>query len=78
MKRGDDDLRVRPGRIRDGGRGASRPKSFVAQVMRAAKKAGHTGSAFGRARGGSGSRFGRAAELRSLFLYDLPAGASSS
>lgn len=59
MRRSDDDLRVRPGRIRDRGRGAAKPKSFVAQVMRAAKKAGHTGSAFGRPRGDSGSRFGR-------------------
>jgi type IV secretory pathway VirD2 relaxase len=59
VRRGDDDLRVRPGRIRDEGRGAAKPKSFVAQVMRAAKKAGHTGPAFGHARGGSGSRFGR-------------------
>lgn len=59
MKRGDVDFQVRPGRIRDGGHGAARPKSFVAQVMRAAKKAGHTGSTFGRPKGGSGSRFGR-------------------
>ena len=34
MSRNDSDLRVRPGRIRDGGRGAARPKSFVGQVMR--------------------------------------------
>ncbi|MBV8191060.1 MAG: DUF3363 domain-containing protein [Alphaproteobacteria bacterium] len=59
MTRGEDDFQVRPGRIRDGGRGVAKPKSFIAQVMRAAKKAGHTGRAFGRARGGSGSRFGR-------------------
>lgn len=60
MARRDDDLRVRPGRIRDGRRGAGKPKSFVAQVMKAAKKAGHTGSRFsggGRKRGRS--RFGR-------------------
>ena len=30
----DNDVRVRPGRIRDSGRGLSRPKSFVGQVMR--------------------------------------------
>ncbi len=60
----DDDLTPRPGRIRD--------KSFVGQVMRAAKKAGHTGRRFGgSSRRGSGSRFGRgrraalAASLRS-------------
>lgn len=59
MSRHDSDLRVRPGRIRDGGRGAARPKSFVGQVMRAARKAGHTGKAFGRKGKTSGSRFGR-------------------
>jgi len=60
----DDDLTPRPGRIRD--------KSFVGQVMRAAKKAGHSGRRFGgSARRGAGSRFGRgrraaaAASLRS-------------
>lgn len=55
----DRDLRIRPGRIRDGGRGAVRPKSFVGQVMRAARKAGHTGKGFGRQGGNRGSRFGR-------------------
>ncbi|MBB2206469.1 relaxase/mobilization nuclease domain-containing protein [Gluconacetobacter takamatsuzukensis] len=56
----DDGLTVRPGRIRHGNQGA-RPKSFVGEVMRAAKKAGHTGTRFGaRGRGGGGgSRFGR-------------------
>lgn len=50
-KRGDD-LRVRPGRIRD--------KSFVGQVMRAAKKAGHSGKRFGGGGNRSGaSTFGR-------------------
>ena len=34
----DNDLHIRPGRIRDGGRGAARPKSFVGQVMRAAQE----------------------------------------
>lgn len=52
MKSRDDDLRVRPGRIRD--------KSFVGQVMRAAKKAGHTGKRFGGGSKRSGrSTFGR-------------------
>ena len=58
MARRDDDFRVRPGHVRDG---ASRKMpSYVAQVTRAAKKAGHTGKRFG---GGAspkgGSRFGR-------------------
>ena len=60
----DDDLTPRPGRIRD--------NSFVGQVMRAARKAGHTGRRFGSGgRSGTGSRFGRgrraavAASLRS-------------
>jgi type IV secretory pathway VirD2 relaxase len=60
MARRDDDLRVRPGRIRDGQRGARKSKSFVAQVMRAAKKAGHTGKRFGSGgRKGGRSTFGR-------------------
>jgi type IV secretory pathway VirD2 relaxase len=60
MNQRDNEIRVRPGRIRDSGRGLSRPKSFVGQVMRAAKKAGHVGDSFGRGKGGaSRSRFGR-------------------
>jgi type IV secretory pathway VirD2 relaxase len=60
MSQRDNDLRVRPGRIRDRGRSSSRPKSFVGQVMRAAKKAGHVGDSFGRGKGGaSRSQFGR-------------------
>ncbi|MBR1279594.1 VirD2 family relaxase/mobilization nuclease [Bradyrhizobium sp. AUGA SZCCT0283] len=60
MKQRDSEIRVRPGRIRDSGRSLSRPKSFVGQVMRAAKKAGHVGHSFGRGKGGaSRSRFGR-------------------
>jgi len=48
----DDDLRIRPGRIRD--------KTFVGQVMKAAKKAGHIGKSFGGNKAGaSRSRFGR-------------------
>ena len=59
MSQRDNDLRIRPGRIRDGGRGGGKPKSFVGQVMRAAQKAGHTGKGFGRQSRNSGSRFGR-------------------
>lgn len=59
MKPREDELRIRPGRIRDKGRGAARPKSFVGEVMRAARKAGHTGKGFGREGRNSGSRFGR-------------------
>src|SRR5580698_7438057 len=56
----NDDLRVRPGRIHHGDQGAKRPKSFVGEVMRAAKKAGHRGQAFGRSSGTVGrSTFGR-------------------
>ena len=52
MSKRDDELTPRPGRIRD--------KSFVGQVMRAAKKAGHSGKRFGGGgRRGSGSSFGR-------------------
>jgi type IV secretory pathway VirD2 relaxase len=56
----DDDLTIRPGRIRHGGHGAKRAKSFVGEVMRAAQKAGHVGKRFGASRGGgAGSKFGR-------------------
>src|SRR5271166_5960227 len=56
----DDDFNPRPGRIRHGDRGARRPKTFVGEVMRAAKKAGHRGQTF-RPSGGTGGRstFGR-------------------
>ncbi len=59
MKRRDDELRLRPGRIGDRGRRAARPKTFVGEVMRAARKAGYTGKGFGRANRGSSSSFGR-------------------
>ena len=56
----DNDLHIRPGRIRHGNQGAKRPKTFVGEVMRAAKKAGHVGESFGRGKSGaSRSRFGR-------------------
>jgi type IV secretory pathway VirD2 relaxase len=57
MTRGDDNFRVRPGRIRNPG--------HVAQVMRAAKKAGHTGKRFGGGkRTSSRSTFGRGRRLK--------------
>ena len=56
----DDELNIQPGRIQHGGRGAKRPKSFVGEVMRAAKKAGHSGKNFGRGGRTQGrSTFGR-------------------
>lgn len=56
----DDDLRIRPGRIRDRGPGARKAQSFVGQVMRAARKAGHTGYKFGSGTSSRGrSTFGR-------------------
>lgn len=60
MRQRDREFQLRPGRIRDSGRGLSRPKSFVGQVMQAARKAGHFVDGFGRGKGGaSRSRFGR-------------------
>src|ERR1044072_4747671 len=62
MSEGDSDFRIRPGRIRT--TRAPKAKSFLNQVLRAAKKAGHTAapvsgrrasdygrSTFGRGRG---------------------------
>jgi type IV secretory pathway VirD2 relaxase len=60
MNARNDDLHIRPGRIRPGTRGARRPASFVAEVLRAAKKAGQIGDRFGAGKFGRGrSRFGR-------------------
>ncbi|WP_119165612.1 relaxase/mobilization nuclease domain-containing protein [Algihabitans albus] len=61
MSNRDNDVRIRAGRIRDRGARSQKAKSFVGQVMRAAKKAGHTGYRFNGARrhGLSNSRFGR-------------------
>jgi type IV secretory pathway VirD2 relaxase len=59
MKPDDDELLLRPGRIRDRGRAAARPKTFAGEVMRAARKAGYAGNGFGRDKRGSGSSFGR-------------------
>lgn len=58
MTRRDDNLRIRPGRVRDVGRQSGKPQSFVARVVKAAKKAGHVGRAF-RQSGTSRSTFGR-------------------
>jgi len=56
----DDDFGPRPGRIRHGNQGARRPKSFVGEVMRAAKKSGHRGQTFRPSSGTVGrSTFGR-------------------
>ena len=56
----DNDIRVRPGRIRDKGTPGRKAKSFVGQVMRAAKKAGHIGHRFRSSGGRAGrSTFGR-------------------
>ena len=56
----DDDFNPRPGHIHHGNQGAKRPKSFVGEVMRAAKKAGHRGQTFKRSGGSAGrSTFGR-------------------
>ena len=48
MAAGDDEFKVRLGRIRVGGKG--KPRSFVAQVLRAVNKAGGAGGRPGAAR----------------------------
>ncbi|WP_271605833.1 hypothetical protein [Bradyrhizobium sp. CCBAU 11434] len=60
MSMRDSDLRIRPGRIRS--TSVPKPKSFINQVLRAAKKAGHTSgqAAAGRRSAAYGrSTFGR-------------------
>ncbi len=60
MSDGDNDFRIRPGRIRS--TRTPRPKSFVNQVLRAAKRAGHISGGTTASRKASGygrSTFGR-------------------
>ncbi|WP_299211531.1 DUF3363 domain-containing protein [uncultured Tateyamaria sp.] len=64
MSQRDNDIRIKPGRIRDKGPSAKRAQSFVGQVMRAAKKAGHTGNNFRM----SGGRVGRSTFGRGRFV----------
>ncbi|VVT24727.1 DUF3363 domain-containing protein [Rhizobium sp. EC-SD404] len=59
MSRRDDGIRIRPGRIRDRGPSGRKAQSFVGQVLRAARKAGHTGYRFGRSSRAGRSTFGR-------------------
>jgi len=70
MSGSKDDIRIRPGRIKDRGPGGRKAQSFVGQVMRAARKAGHTGHGFtDRTASGGRSAFGRgrfAAAVRGL------------
>jgi type IV secretory pathway VirD2 relaxase len=55
-----DDIHVKLGRIRERGGTGRKPGTFIGEVMRAAKKAGHVGNRFGRAAGHSHrSCFGR-------------------
>jgi type IV secretory pathway VirD2 relaxase len=57
VSRRDDEVRVRPGRI--GNRGGGKPKSFVNQVLRAARRAGGSGETVGRPVRHGRSSFGR-------------------
>jgi len=60
MTRRDTDLRIRPGRVRDGGRTSKQSTRFVSEVMRAARKSGHTGYRIGAGNTRSGkASFGR-------------------
>ena len=73
MTAGDDDIQIRPGRIRHGNRGDKRPKSFVAEVMRAAKKAGHVGRTFAQGGRGKGrSTFGRGSQAAASLASRSP------
>src|SRR5258707_11658265 len=57
MNNSDDEVRVRPGRI--GNRCGGKPKSFINQVLRAAKRAGGNGESVGRPVRHGRSSFGR-------------------
>lgn len=70
----EDGFRPRPGRIREGNKGARRSRSYVAQVMRAAKKAGHTGKRFDGSRARKrGATFGRGRRAALLLSRKSPA-----
>ncbi len=58
----ENDIRIKPGRIRDKGPSAKRAQSFVGQVMQASRKAGHTGYRFNGPKGSS--RFWRGKFVR--------------
>src|SRR5271168_2998309 len=73
MTKPDEDFNPRPGRIRHGNQGARRPKTFVGEVMRAAKKAGHRGNSFGRSGAAGRSTFGRGRQA-ALSLSARPRG----
>jgi len=65
MSKRDNDVRIKPGRIKDKGPSARRAQSFVGQVMQVARKAGHTGNHFRTAGGRAGrSTFGRGRFVR--------------
>lgn len=61
MSEGDSEFRIRPGRIKS--TRAPKPKSFINQVLRASKKAGHSSGEVGTAKRSGGNRghstFGR-------------------
>ena len=64
MSERDDELRIRPGRIRDGGGRSPSLKSFASRVMAAAHRAGHVGPKLGGSRARSTFGRGRGAALR--------------
>src|SRR3546814_16864556 len=65
MSEGDSDFRVRPVRIRS--TRAPRAKSFINQVLRAAKRAGHTdGASSSGTKSGRSSAFGRSRDRKSV------------
>ena len=64
MSERDDELRIRPGRIRDGGGRSHAPNSFASRVMAAAHRAGHVGPKLGGSRARSTFGRGRGAALR--------------
>lgn len=67
MSTRDNDIRIKPGRIKDKGPSARRAQSFVGQVMQAARKAGHTGHHFRTVGGRAGrSTFGRGRFVRTV------------
>lgn len=72
MRERDSDLQIRPGRVSDGGAPKGKAKSFVGKVMRAAERAGHSGSRF-TGSGGGRSTFGRGRAISARAALRSPA-----
>lgn len=71
MSAREEELRIRPGRVRDRALGGGRPQSFVHQAIAAARRAGLTGPGLG-AGSGKTSTFGRGRAAAARYALRSP------